>query len=110
MVRGERKTSFAAPLFAPSFFLLYVFLFVFHISLILTRYFVLDRTLGLLVYWQKAPSRFFEQPAGMIHVSDLQQLELVELGPPKIHALLLHPKDKLKKVYPVYKKKKERKT
>eukprot|EP00026_Physarum_polycephalum_P005668 Phypoly_transcript_05703.p1 GENE.Phypoly_transcript_05703~~Phypoly_transcript_05703.p1 ORF type:complete len:452 (+),score=79.80 Phypoly_transcript_05703:409-1764(+) len=63
------------------------------------RYFVLDRVLGLLIYWPKPPSHFFEQPAGMIHVSDLQQLEPVELPSPKIFTLLLHPKDKLKKVY-----------
>jgi hypothetical protein len=63
------------------------------------RYFVLDRVLGLLVYWKKPPSRFFDQSAGVIHVSDLQELESVELGPPKIFSLLLHPKDKLKKVY-----------
>jgi len=64
------------------------------------RYFVLDRVLGLLIYWPKPPSQFFEQPAGMIHVSDLQELEPVELNQtPKIFTLLLHPKDKLKKVY-----------
>jgi hypothetical protein len=64
------------------------------------RYFVLDRVLGLLAWWKKPPSRFFEQPSGMIHVSDVQELEAIELGPPKIYSLLLHPKDKLKKVYP----------
>lgn len=63
------------------------------------RYFMLDRVLGVLVYWQKMPVRLFEPSTGMIHVSDLQDCEKVELGPTKIIGLLLIPKDKTMKTY-----------
>lgn len=66
------------------------------------RYFVFDRVLGLLIYWQKPPVRLFEPVTGMIHTLDLLDCEKkVEPGggPGRMVNLLLIPKDKTNKVY-----------
>jgi len=63
------------------------------------RYFILDRVLGVLVYWKTIPVRLFEPSAGIIHVNDFQECEKAELGPTKVAGLNLIPKDKTKKMY-----------
>lgn len=62
------------------------------------RYFVLDRVLGLLVYWQKLPVRAFEPATGLIHMMDIQDVEK-DVTPGKEPSLLLIPRDKTKKTY-----------
>jgi len=63
------------------------------------RYFVFDRVLGLLVYWQRAPLRLFEPETGSIHVADLADCEKTDASPGRLATLNLIPKDKSKKVY-----------